>query len=239
MLTIGSAIIDKIKVNGTNSRSITMAGTATMDGRCTGAQYSNVYGSWENVVVQAAVRITLRDFEAPIKRSSNQIMMPTEVYCDVAEGECLDTDAAENFWSIISMDSCYFDRYDILYEGPANKLSPKPEQTAPIVYTVTTKETTFALTKIAEANLCGYTLIQTEHPKLFIMEIQRKKTFKTHMRISMNNLDIFSYINSKFIYVEKHIKTQLTQLYQGYHAAEVRPGETDSPKRTVFVQYRS
>lgn len=30
----------------------------------------------------------------------------------------------------------------------------------------------------------------------------------------MDNLDIFSYTNSKFVYVEKHVKTQLTQLYR-------------------------
>lgn len=29
-----------------------------------------------------------------------------------------------------------------------------------------------------------------------------------------NNLDIFAYMNSKFIYVERHLKTQITQLYQ-------------------------
>jgi len=53
-----------------------------------------------------------------------------------------------------------------------------------------------------------------EHPKLFILETQEGRTFKTKTKISVGNLDIFSYVNSKFIYVEKHIKTQLTQLYR-------------------------
>jgi len=30
----------------------------------------------------------------------------------------------------------------------------------------------------------------------------------------INNLDIFTYINSKFVYVEKHIRTQINQLYR-------------------------
>jgi len=29
----------------------------------------------------------------------------------------------------------------------------------------------------------------------------------------VNNLDIFAYVNSKFVYVEKHIKNQLNKLY--------------------------
>lgn len=82
------------------------------------------------------------------------------------------------------------------------------------MYTVTTKETTFALTKTTEISLCGYTLVQTEHPKLFILETQRDHTFKIRSRISVDNLDIFAYVNSKFVYVEKHIKTQLTRLYR-------------------------
>jgi hypothetical protein len=46
------------------------------------------------------------------------------------------------------------------------------------------------------------------------METQRGKSFKIRARVSVDNLDIFSYVNSKFVYVEKHIKTQLSRLYQ-------------------------
>jgi len=78
--------------------------------------------------------------------------------------------------------------------------------------TVTTQEITFVLTKTAEFNLCGYIMIKMEHSKLFILETQRGRTFKARSKISVNNLNIFAYVNSKFVYVEKHIKTQLTKL---------------------------
>jgi len=83
-----------------------------------------------------------------------------------------------------------------------------------VIYTVITQETTFVLAKASEFSLCGYNLVQTEHSKLFILKTQDGRTFKTKIKISVDNLDIFSYVNSKFIYVEKHIKTQLTQLYR-------------------------
>jgi hypothetical protein len=84
------------------------------------------------------------------------------------------------FWPPINMDSCHFDCYDILYEGTAIRLTPKEAtiQPGPTVYTVTTADTTFALTRTTEVNLCGYKLYNTEHPKLLILETQPGKTFR-------------------------------------------------------------
>jgi len=85
-----------------------------------------------------------------------------------------------------------------------------------LTVTVTTQETTFALAKIAEFNLYGYIyryMIQAEYPKFFIFETQQRRTFKTRSKVFINNLDIFAYINSKFVYIEKHIKTQMSILY--------------------------
>lgn len=207
-------IIEGIKPNSTTSRGVHLAGTIGIDGRCSGAQYSDPYGTWDKVVVQAVIRMTLRNFEVNIQRSSGDIILPSGVHCKVPTGHCRDSHGEDTFWAVAPVDSCHFNEYDILYEGQASKLTPKQNQTLPTVYTVTTQDTTFALTRTKEFTLCGYTLLQTEHPKLFILETQRGNTFKIRSRIAVRNLDIFSYVNSKFIYVEKHIRTQLTQLYR-------------------------
>ncbi|EGI67244.1 hypothetical protein G5I_04177 [Acromyrmex echinatior] len=101
--------------------------------------------------------------------------------------------------------SCSGGQYSDLYEiwnNVVSKLTSRVNQIAPTIYIVTTKETTFALIKAAEFSLCEYTLVQTEHSKLFILETQRDHTFKIRSRISLDNLDIFAYVNSKFVYVE-------------------------------------
>lgn len=213
-ITIANAVMDRIAKNTTNIRSVTLVGTTSVDGKCAGAQYTDGYGTWENVVVQASIKITLRTFEASIKRSEGSIYLPTGAHCQIANGYCLDSEGSETYWSPLPIDSCHFDRYDILYEGLGTKLTPKANQTTPTIYTVTTRDTTFALTKTTDFSLCGYRLTQTEHPKLFILETTKGRTFKTQSKITVDNLDIFSYVNSKFVYVEKHIKTQLTQLYR-------------------------
>jgi len=151
-----------------------LAGTVSVDGRCSGSQYSDGYGSWENV--QASVRIILRAFNASIKRSTGKVILPTGTHCDLTFSYCIDADGAENYWTALPVDSCHFDRYDILYQSIASKLTPKTRQTTSVIY-ITTQETTFVLAKASELSLCGYNLIQTEHPKLFILEMQESLFF--------------------------------------------------------------
>lgn len=211
---LGSTIIDKLSGNVTNWRSVTLAGRAAADGTCQGASYTDELGSWDSVVVQASVRVTLRTFDVTIKRSTNEVILPSGVRCEASTRVCMDEDGAETYWTATQEDSCHFNRYDILYEGPAIKLYPTTSQASPVMYTVTTGDTTFALIKTREFSLCGYQLSQTEHPKLIVFEMQHGRTFKTRSHVLVDNLDIFSYVNSKFVYVEKHLKTQVTQLYK-------------------------
>ncbi|XP_070529907.1 uncharacterized protein [Cardiocondyla obscurior] len=83
-----------------------------------------------------------------------------------------------------------------------------------IVYSLSTKDITFALTKTGEEPLCGYTLTKTEHPKLLILETTKSDSFAQKRPLSVENLDIFTYVNSKFVYVEKHIRSQINSLYR-------------------------
>lgn len=211
-----NALISGIKVNSTSSHSLTYAGTIGVDGSCTGTQFTDPYGTWDGVVVQASIKITTRELTLPIKYTSNEIILPLGARCRATTGECNDADGTMTYWNVMPRDNCQFSRYDVLYESPAYRLTPEiVKSDSPIVYTVTTRDTTFALARTPrEESVCGYRIIQTEHPKLYIHDTQPGRVFRTHGRTSIDNLDIFSYVNSKFIYVEKHLKTQLTQLYR-------------------------
>lgn len=211
---IGTAIVDRLVANATNYRSVTLAGQTFTDGRCSGTQYTDGYGTWDNVVVLATLEITLRTFTTPLKRSADKISLPSGTQCMASQGGCNDFDGTETYWTTPPADNCHFNKYNVLYEGTAAKLSPKDEQHAPEIYTVTTKDTTFALAKTTEENVCGYKIHHTEHPKLLIFETQKGRTFQTKSKVTVDNLDIFSYVNSKFVYVEKHIKNQLNKMYR-------------------------
>ena len=77
-----------------------------------------------------------------------------------------------------------------------------------------TQDVTFALTAKGRENVCEYEMTRTEHPKLVTLEISKEESFAKNEKISVNNLDIFTYVNSKFVYVEKHLKAQMKTLYR-------------------------
>lgn len=210
-----SAIVTGIKRNSTTSRSITLAGTLTNEGACTGAQYSDPFGTWTNVVVQAAVKITISNYQASVNMATDRVILQSTSQCQLSEGSCTDVEGNQAFWRTEPVDTCLFNRYDVLYDGMATKLRTIENSIqTPDVYTLTTQETTFALAVRSEKPICGYTLIRTEHPKLFILETRDGQTFASRRKVLVSNLDIFSYVNSKFIYVEKHLKSQIKALYK-------------------------
>ncbi|OXU21922.1 hypothetical protein TSAR_008108 [Trichomalopsis sarcophagae] len=71
-----------------------------------------------------------------------------------------------------------------------------------------TQDITFALTSIGGTEVCGHNLICKEHPKLFVLEDLNEKKDSP-----IESLDIFTYVNSKFVYVERHFKNQINQMY--------------------------
>ncbi|KYN01911.1 hypothetical protein ALC62_07286 [Cyphomyrmex costatus] len=199
--------------NSTNYRSLTLAGSIAIDETCHGVQYSDPYGTWNNVIVEASIYITYKGYRTTTKSSQDLIILRSGTHCKILDLTCIDEDGANVFWSPLPDNSCKFHSYDELYQGTATKIIDSNSR-YPVVYFLTSEDTTFALSKKSERVICGFTLIQTEHPKLIIVETTRDNPFATKHRILTNNLDTFTYINSKFIYVEKHIKNQVQALYQ-------------------------
>lgn len=207
-------VIHGLKINQTVSRPVIFAGSVTTDGKCTGAQYSDPYGAWDNVVVQGIITISLRFHSAAINIDSDYIHLKTGTICKYSDGYCIDSDEGYTFWQIIPSDYCKFSHYDVLYEGKANKVSSKMDEKMEIIYSLSTRDITFALTQTGEELLCGFTLIKTEHPKLLILEMKNGQSFTHRQKLLPENIDIFAYVNSKFVYVERHIRTQMNLLYR-------------------------
>jgi len=191
----GSVIIFRASPNSTITSSINLAESTTMDERYFGTQYSDMeLGTrWLCKLLLKSSSRTSRSWTCII--TFNPPFGPT-IRCQTRGMPRL---GEQTFWSVVLQDSCQFDRYDILYEDTAIKLTPRSNHTISTVFMVITQETTFVLAKTTEFNLCRYIMTQTEYPKLFILETQQGRTFKTRSKISVNNLDIPAYINSKFV----------------------------------------
>ncbi|KYN12144.1 hypothetical protein ALC57_15688 [Trachymyrmex cornetzi] len=184
--------------NSIHYRTLTLAGSIAINGTCHGAQYSDPYGTKNNVIVEASIFITYKDLYNHTTTKSSQDLITQahkkkELY------------GSNVFWSQLPDNSCKFHSYDVLYQGVATKIIDSNSR-YPFVYSLTSEDTTFVLSKKSERVICGFTIIQTEYPKLVIVETTKDNAFAAKHRILTNNLDNFTYINSKFIYVEKHIK---------------------------------
>ncbi|KMQ92400.1 hypothetical protein RF55_7621 [Lasius niger] len=191
-----------------------MAGKIGVDGTCKGVQYSDHYGTWDDVIVQATVKISLKTSYVSVKLNSGKIMLNSGTVCDLSEESCIDSDDGYTFWQSIPTIACGFESYDVLFEGTAVKIQGSLDSHKTTVYTLETQDTTFALTLTRKHTTCGYTLFGTEHPKLFIFETQKGNVFKAKSKTAVTNLDMFTYANSKFVYVERYIRDQITTLYQ-------------------------
>ena len=201
--------IHGLRLNDTARRSITFAGSIKDDGRCSGIAYSDPYGSWENVVVQGTVTITLSTKLARVSLQNDQIHLPSGTTCPLTAGTCIDMVGGHTFWKPMPMDSCKFNHYGILYQGFSEKITDLET-----VYTLITQDITFALATKGTETVCGYTLIRTEHPKLFIFETTKDNSFAATQKVAISNLDIFAYVNSKFVFVEKYIRNEMKYLYR-------------------------
>ena len=210
---IGHTRIVGLKPNQTTTRPMTLAGYVNNDGSCSGTTYSDPFGTWEEAVVLATVKITLQDYSANVKLDSNRIHLRSGVTCKLSATHCTDIEGGDTYWASMPTESCKFNTYGVLYQGYANRIIDVINKQSQVVYSITTENTVFALAKRDTYSICGYTLSHTEHPKLVIFETEPGiAIFKRESHVE--NLDIFTYMNSKFVYVEKHIRTQISELYR-------------------------
>uniref|UniRef100_A0ABD2XAL0 Reverse transcriptase RNase H-like domain-containing protein n=1 Tax=Trichogramma kaykai TaxID=54128 RepID=A0ABD2XAL0_9HYME len=210
----GLHTIGGLKVNQTTSHSLSLAGSAAHNGVCTRGNYADPYGTWENVVVLGMLRITLQEQMAKVDLNNGNIHFRSGTTCNFASESCIDSEGGNSFWKTLPTDICNFHRYSVLYEGQAEKITDEGEEDARRVYAVTSQDITFGLTARKVESVCGYSVITTEHPRLFIFETVRGESFAKRSHIDASNLDLFSYMNSKFVYVERHIKYQIKNLYR-------------------------
>ncbi|XP_025157199.1 uncharacterized protein LOC112589174 [Harpegnathos saltator] len=156
---------------------------------------------------------TMQEYSATVKLNANQVVLRSGVYCELKAAHCVDIEGGNTYWDTIPDDSCKGSSYGVLFDGYAIKMQDSTDAGSQTVYSITTQDTTFALASRGEVKACGYPLVKTEHPKLFIFETFTDLSIfkKIH---NPANTDIFTYMNSKFVYVEKHFRAQLNQLYR-------------------------
>lgn len=204
----------KIKANSTTHAVVFLAGSSSINGDCTRGNYTIGMNTWENVVVEASVQITIQDYQTVVKSADGRITLRSGIVCNYQESSCMDIGHGLTFWQVEKINGCNTKDYDVLYEGDAEKAVIWDDDEEPItMYKVNKKDALFVMTITGPTFACWFTALQTNHPRLIILPIQGKPYF-TEPPIETKNMDdLFYYINSKFIYTEIHLRRQIQNLY--------------------------
>ena len=203
--------IADIRVNETKTVGIDLAGKVT--GRtCSGETYADSYGSWDKVLVQGIIKITLTEEYAKVNLNNNKIHLSSRTGCKFSDEHCIDIQAGYTFWTHFSDENCLTNKYDTLYSGTVTKTLSRNNE---LIYTVNTYDLSFSLTAIEKIKFCDRIITKTEHPKLFIYEKEDNVLFDNDIRQERDfvNINIFSYTNAKFVHVEKHFRMKFKSIY--------------------------
>ena len=82
-----------------------------------------------------------------------------------------------------------------------------------ILYTVDNNEFAFTFKRKQEVILYGTECFQTDQPELFFKEIDYKVENTEAIKSIQSGGNLVKYMNAKFVYIERHISTQIEHLY--------------------------
>lgn len=116
-----------------------------------------------------------------------------------------------------SIHDCQFDRYNVLHEGIGKKFVDV-NSTYPPIFAGIMENSTFALKSTGQQNVCGRTIYTTKYPELLILEAENiESSFATKRKIATDHMDIFAYLNKKFVYPNVILKNTNVQIQLLYH----------------------
>ena len=212
-IDIGGTVLTEIPVNQTSYRDVTLAGSTTTEGGCQ-VKYSDSTNTWNNVIVRATITIILREYNAPIHMDTNSVIMHSGTRCSMKLGFCIDPENGYSYWDQFSLTVCNEGKYATIKKVKGKKVIDTSKQYGQVVYWADDGKTQFALEVEKEIKICGKAAYATEHPKLFVAEISSldSRIFDINM-ITINDLDVNTYMNSKFVYFNHHVDKQLSKLY--------------------------
>lgn len=113
-----------------------------------------------------------------------------------------------------STDDCDFDRYNVLHEGMGKKLNGP---FYPPVFAGIMENVTFALRSTGYRKICDRIFYTTEYSELLIFETSKNSSFATKRKTPTDYIDLFMYVNEKFVYPNVILENIALQMQLLYH----------------------
>nr|WPV74286.1 MAG: glycoprotein [Drosophila Burdiehouse burn chuvirus] len=231
ILPNGHKLMNLVK-DTTTSIPVLLAGSVSSSGSCSGSEYNDQFGSWESVIVQSTVRVTLKRIKVQSDTDNDKIMLENGLVCKYTDGKCLDIENGEAYWSVQQESICAKHKHVSLYTGIATKITDKPSMMDNsreiITYIVEGEEKVFALRITKPYYGCMIPAYHTEHPRLVIYEVSDPNRLFPTSEVDTKSLDLLTYVNTKFVYFDRKLHLNLRKLYDN-----IETDRCDLDKRTL------
>lgn len=210
-LLYGRYRLDDLHSNTSTQRQMMFSGRVDAQGTCKGDQYTDQFGSWDNVIVQGSVTVTLTDYIADADTNSDKLILRTGTDCILSSGVCQDMVSGYTVWESTPLTSCDRRKHTVLYEGNST-LWKTSEGTS---YMVDEGSKIFGLRTTGVYQHCMFEAYTTEHPKLIIVPKQVGHNFYFQIEpVPVSSLDLMVYLNAKLVYIEKHAMRTHALMYK-------------------------
>ena len=80
---------------------------------------------------------------ATINLNSNKIQLGSGIICTLSDTYCADVEYGQTFWNTLSKDVRNFNKYEVIYEGPANKTHDNMTENSETLYLLNTEDIPF------------------------------------------------------------------------------------------------
>lgn len=222
--SVGGVLVSGLAPNSTSLHSFTDFGTLqSPQGGCGGSSFVIDGQEFHNSVMQSSYSIMLHDESSSVDLSARRVQLSSGASFDYHRGHGFDTDYGHTYWDSTSdNEECSSSSYIVVYEGVATVMTAHDSFKTIIINTTTQ---VLAVGLRAHTLICHQPAIETDHPLLFV--VTRHPTVSNYYfkksAFDPQNIDLFLYTNSKLVYVERHIASEMTHAYM---ALQMRICET-------------
>lgn len=205
--------VHKIQANVTTRGEIVTIGEIS-GSTCDGATYVTPDYTWKDVVVKHKYEIRLYDYTGTVDTGKDQIQLRNGLKCKFSLGKCVDSLEGGITWSTQLPQSCLTSDYAVVYSGIVNKTHSADNMTNTAIYSSIFGNNIFSIKGVGSATACGYPVVKTDHQKIYILELDDRPEIFNNRHIENQELDLFTYFNSKITLLERHMESQLESMYQ-------------------------
>lgn len=196
-------------------------------GDCTpGIGFSHDQNHFDKPIRTTEAIITTYEEEVEMDVNSGKLIFSDGSRCRYLDGKCFTNQKGYAFWDLFHDVKGCFDNanlWQVLYQGRATKISEFSDGIKPYIsYVFTVNQHDISIGYKDESRQCGLIIVQTEHPKLQVLElIQSEDGYRNENAFPIKITDILPqdtnimlYFNHKMVFMMRHVRIQIDELYR-------------------------